>query len=67
MPENRTTSPDFNRAFGDAKKEAANVAGEVRDAADDLYGQARERSAFYLLMEFGVLQLSKRLSYPAYR
>lgn len=45
MPENRTTSPDFNRAFGDAKKEAANVAGEVWDAAGDLYGQARDSAA----------------------
>jgi ElaB/YqjD/DUF883 family membrane-anchored ribosome-binding protein len=45
MPENRTASPDFNRAFGDAKKQAANVAGEVQDAADDLYGQARDSAA----------------------
>jgi hypothetical protein len=41
MPEPRTPNSDFNRAFGDAKKQAAGVAGEVSDAAQDLYGQQR--------------------------
>jgi ElaB/YqjD/DUF883 family membrane-anchored ribosome-binding protein len=45
MPEPRTPNSDFNRAFGDAKKHAANVAGEVQDAAGDLYGQARDSAA----------------------
>jgi ElaB/YqjD/DUF883 family membrane-anchored ribosome-binding protein len=45
MPETRTPNSDFNRAFGDAKKNAANVAGEVQDAAEDLYGQARDSAA----------------------
>jgi ElaB/YqjD/DUF883 family membrane-anchored ribosome-binding protein len=45
MPETRTPNSDFNRAFGDAKKQAANVAGEVHDAAEDLYGQARDSAA----------------------
>jgi hypothetical protein len=45
MPESRTQSSDFNRAFGDAKKHAANAAGEVQDAAGDLYGQARDSAA----------------------
>jgi ElaB/YqjD/DUF883 family membrane-anchored ribosome-binding protein len=45
MPESRTANPDFNRAFGDAKKQAANVAGEMQDAAEDLYGQARDSAA----------------------
>jgi ElaB/YqjD/DUF883 family membrane-anchored ribosome-binding protein len=45
MPEGRTANPDFNRAFGDAKKQAGNVAGEVQDAAADLYGQARDSAA----------------------
>ncbi len=45
MPESRTANPDFNRAFGDAKKQAGNVAGEVQDAAADLYGQARDSAA----------------------
>ncbi len=40
MPEARTQSSDFNRAFGDAKKQAAGVAGEVTDAAQAVYGQA---------------------------
>ena len=45
MPENRTQNSDFNRAFGDAKKQAANVAGEVQDAAGDIYGQARDSAS----------------------
>jgi hypothetical protein len=40
MPENRTPNSDFNRAFGDAKKQAAGVAGDVSSAAQDLYDQA---------------------------
>ena len=36
MPETPTPSTDLNRAFGDAKKQA----GEVSDAAQDLYNQA---------------------------
>jgi ElaB/YqjD/DUF883 family membrane-anchored ribosome-binding protein len=42
MPESRTQSSDFNRAFGDAKKHASNAANEVSDAAQDLYDQARD-------------------------
>ena len=45
MPETRTQNSDFDRAFGDAKKQAANVAAEVQDAAGDIYGHARD-SAF---------------------
>src|ERR1700730_9091263 len=45
MPETRTQNSDFNRAFGDAKKQAANVAGEVQDAAGDIYGQARDSAS----------------------
>jgi hypothetical protein len=45
MPESRSSAPDFNRAFGDAKKQAAGVAGEVSDAAQDLYGQAADSAA----------------------
>ena len=40
MPQ--TQASDFNRAFGDAKKQAAGVADEVSDAAQNLYGQAVE-------------------------
>lgn len=48
MPESRTsnsTNSDFNRAFGDAKKQAAGVAGEVSDAAQDLYDHARDSAS----------------------
>jgi ElaB/YqjD/DUF883 family membrane-anchored ribosome-binding protein len=45
MPENRTPNPDFNRAFGDAKKNASNAAGEVSGAAQDLYDQARDSAS----------------------
>ena len=45
MPETRAQNSDFNRAFGDAKKQAANVAGEVQDAAGDIYGQARDSAS----------------------
>lgn len=36
---------DFNRAFGDAKKQASGVAEAVGDAAQEVYGQARESAA----------------------
>ena len=42
MAENGPQNSDFNRAFGDAKKHAANAASEVSGAAQDLYGQARD-------------------------
>jgi ElaB/YqjD/DUF883 family membrane-anchored ribosome-binding protein len=35
----------FDRAFGDARKQAENVAGKVGDAAQDIYGQARDSVA----------------------
>ena len=45
MPENRAQTSDLNRAFGEAKKHAANAAGEVSNAAQDLYGQARDSAS----------------------
>jgi hypothetical protein len=36
---------DFNRALGDAKKQVGDVADAVTDAAQDVYGQARESAA----------------------
>jgi hypothetical protein len=45
MPESRGSASDFNRAFGEAKKNAAGVANEVSDAAQDLYGQASDSAA----------------------
>ena len=37
MAEGRTSNPDFGRAFGEAKKNAAGVAGDAVDAAQDVY------------------------------
>jgi ElaB/YqjD/DUF883 family membrane-anchored ribosome-binding protein len=45
MAESRNANPDLNRAFSDAKKQAGNVASEVQDAAENLYGQARDSAA----------------------
>jgi ElaB/YqjD/DUF883 family membrane-anchored ribosome-binding protein len=45
MAEPRTQTSDFNRAFGEAKKNASNAANEVSDAAQDLYDQARESAS----------------------
>ena len=42
MAENRTQNSDFNRAFGESKKNASNAADEVSDAAQGLYDQARD-------------------------
>ena len=36
---------DFNRAFGDAKKQAGGIADAVTDAAQDVYSQARDSAA----------------------
>jgi hypothetical protein len=40
MPQTRPASSDFNRAFGDAKKQASGVADEATDAASELYDHA---------------------------
>lgn len=45
MPQTRTTSSDFTRAFGDAKKQAGDVADEATGAAQDIYDQARDSAA----------------------
>jgi len=45
MPQTRTASSDFTRAFGDAKKQASGVADEVSDTAQDLYDHARDSAA----------------------
>ncbi len=45
MAENRSPNSDFNRAFGDAKKNAAGVANDVTEAAQDLYDQARDSAS----------------------
>jgi ElaB/YqjD/DUF883 family membrane-anchored ribosome-binding protein len=40
MAESRTSNADFGRAFGDARKNAADVAGDAVDAAQDVYDSA---------------------------
>jgi len=40
----RSSNTDFTHAFGDAKKQASNVAGEATDAAQNLYDQARDKA-----------------------
>jgi ElaB/YqjD/DUF883 family membrane-anchored ribosome-binding protein len=45
MVQTSTKAADFNRALGDAKKQAAGVAEAVTDAAQVVYGQARESAA----------------------
>jgi ElaB/YqjD/DUF883 family membrane-anchored ribosome-binding protein len=45
MAQTRTALADFTRAFGDAKKQASDVAEDVSGAAQDLYGQARDSAA----------------------
>ena len=45
MAQTSTKPTDFNRALGDAKKQAGDVADAVTDAAQDVYGQARESVA----------------------
>jgi len=45
MAETRNTNSDFNRALGEAKKHATGAAGEMSDAAQDLYEQARDSAS----------------------
>ena len=40
MAEGRTSNPDFGRAIGEAKKNAAGIAGDAADAAQDVYNSA---------------------------
>jgi ElaB/YqjD/DUF883 family membrane-anchored ribosome-binding protein len=41
MADKGPQNSDFSRAVGDVKKYASNASGEVSDAAQDLYDQAR--------------------------
>ena len=45
MAPTSTKPTDFNRALGDAKKQADDVADAFTDAARNVYGQARESAA----------------------
>lgn len=45
MSQSSSRTTDFERALGDAKKQAGNVAGAFSEATQDVYGQARESAA----------------------
>jgi ElaB/YqjD/DUF883 family membrane-anchored ribosome-binding protein len=45
MAQTSSKPTDFNRALGDAKKQVSGVADAVSDAAQDVYGQARESAS----------------------
>jgi ElaB/YqjD/DUF883 family membrane-anchored ribosome-binding protein len=45
MTQTATKPTDFNRALGDAKKQASGVADAFTDAAQDVYDQTRESAA----------------------
>jgi F0F1-type ATP synthase membrane subunit b/b' len=45
MPQTRTATSDFSRAFGDAKKQANDIAGDAADTAQDIYDHARDGAA----------------------
>jgi ElaB/YqjD/DUF883 family membrane-anchored ribosome-binding protein len=45
MAEARASNPNFGRAFGEAKKNAAGVADDAADAAQEVYDQAADRAS----------------------
>jgi len=45
MAQARSVSSEFNQAFGEAKKQASNLAGEASNAAQDVYERARDTAA----------------------
>ncbi len=45
MAEGRTPNSDFNRAFGDAKRNAAGVASDAASAAQDVYENAADSAS----------------------
>lgn len=45
MAQTSTKATDFNRALGEAGKNAGGIADAFADAAQDVYGQARESAA----------------------
>jgi hypothetical protein len=54
MPETPTPSTDLNRAIRDAKKQA----GEVSDAAQDLYSQTVDSASHCALFDVGASSMS---------
>ena len=45
MAQARSVSSDFNQTFGEAKKQASNLAGEASNAAQDVYERACDTAA----------------------
>lgn len=45
MAQARSANPDLSQGFGEAKKQASDLAGETSDAARDVYGHARDRAS----------------------
>jgi ElaB/YqjD/DUF883 family membrane-anchored ribosome-binding protein len=45
MAQARSTNPDFNRAFGDAKKQANDLADQASSAAQEVYEHARDKAS----------------------
>jgi hypothetical protein len=45
MAQSSSRSTDFDRALGETKKQAENVASAFSGAAQDVYGQARDSAA----------------------
>ena len=45
MAENRASGSSFDRTVSDAKKQAEGVVREIKGAAEDVYGQARDSAA----------------------
>ena len=45
MAEARTANSEFKRAYGDAKKQANDLADQASDAAQDVYEHARDKAA----------------------
>ena len=43
MAQTRSTNPDFTRSFGEAKKQASDLADQASSAAQDLYEDARDK------------------------
>ena len=45
MAEARTANSEFKRVYGNAKKQASELAGEASDAAQEVYEHARDKAA----------------------
>ena len=44
MAQARSVSSDFNQAFGEAKKQASNLAGEASNAAQDGHSHSENKT-----------------------